>query len=90
LCSHLYVGEALQTIVNQDNNLLRRTGTQSVGREFDVSRNGSTLGWLNQDFRKRLDGNAAKTAPVALVGFREWIFSASVNSWFIFFLVIRC
>jgi hypothetical protein len=82
-------GETLQTVdMNQDNNLAEAYKMRNLLGEFNLGKGASLVvgapGDSAKKFRNALDAEAKQgAAPVALVGFREWIFSGSVRATFI-------
>lgn len=85
-------GECVQTIdMNQDGNLAEAYKMRNLLGEFSVGNQGKVVGEANESakaFRHRLSKQAADTRPVALVGFREWIFSGSVRCHFFFLAML--
>jgi hypothetical protein len=76
-------GECIQTVdMNQENRLAEAYKMRNLLSEFEPKRPrvSAVEAHFAGQFHKRVLDNAAKEPIVALVGFREWIFSGKVCS----------
>jgi 1,3-beta-glucan synthase component len=67
--------------MNQENRLAEAFKMRNLLHEFDRNKRvGGEVGATVAQWRKDVTRNAARQPPVAIVGFREWIFSGKVRT----------